>query len=74
MAGDDTSLSGIAGRYAQALLDLADEKKQLDEVAGDLRAVKAVLAESDDLREVARSPLYTRSKIARKASVCWARV
>ena len=62
MAGDDTSLSGIAGRYAHALLDLADDKKQLDEVAGDLRALKSLLAESDDLREVARSPLYTRAQ------------
>jgi F-type H+-transporting ATPase subunit delta len=62
LAGDDTSLSGIAGRYAQALLDLADEKRQLDDVAGDLRAVKALLAESDNLREVARSPLYTRAQ------------
>ncbi len=30
LAGDNTGLSGIAGRYAQALLDLADDKKELD--------------------------------------------
>ena len=62
LAGEDTSLSGIAGRYAQALLELADDKKQLDEVAGDLRALKSVLAGSDDLLELARSPLYSREQ------------
>ena len=64
LAGDDRSLSGIAGRYALALLDLADEKKQLDEVAADLRGLGEVLEESADLRDVARSPLYSREQQA----------
>ena len=55
-------MSGIAERYAQALLELADEQKQLDQVADDLRAVQAALAESEDLRELARSPLYSREQ------------
>src|SRR3546814_6105606 len=37
LAGDKTSLSDLAGRYASALLDLADEKKALDQVSGDLQ-------------------------------------
>jgi F-type H+-transporting ATPase subunit delta len=55
-------VSGIAERYAQALLELADEQKQLDQVADDLRAIRAALAESEDLRELARSPLYSREQ------------
>ena len=64
MAGDDTSLSGIAGRYALALLDLADEKKALDEVAEDLKGLKSVLDESDDLKRLVQSPLYSREQQA----------
>jgi F-type H+-transporting ATPase subunit delta len=64
LAGDNAGLSGLGGRYALALLDLADEKKQLDEVAEDLRGLKALLDESDDLRRVVRSPLYSREQQA----------
>ncbi len=62
MAGEDTGLSGLAGRYALALLELGDEKKELDAVAEDLRALKALIAESDDLRRMITSPLYSRDQ------------
>jgi len=64
LAGDNASLSGLGGRYALALLDLADEKKQLDQVAEDLRGLKALLDESDDLRRLVRSPIFTRQQQA----------
>ncbi len=53
-------MSGLAGRYALALLELADERKQLDSVADDLRGLKAAIVESEDLRRLIRSPLFTR--------------
>ncbi len=62
MAGEDTSLSGLAGRYALALLELADEKRELDSVAEDLRGLKGVLAESEELRRLIRSPLFSREQ------------
>ena len=65
MASDNTGLSGVAGRYALALLELADDKKQLDEVAEDLRALGAMIADSDDLRRLIRSPLFTRAEQAK---------
>jgi F-type H+-transporting ATPase subunit delta len=65
VARDDTGLSGVAERYALALLDLADDKKQLDEVAEDLRGVRATIAESDDLQRLIRSPLFTRAEQAK---------
>ena len=62
MADIGTGMSGLAGRYASALLDLADEQKSLDTVAEDLGRVKAAFDESEDLRNLARSPLYNRDQ------------
>ena len=60
MAADSKSASGLAGRYAAALFDLADDKKDLDSVAEDLRSLKGVLSSSEDLQRLIRSPLYAR--------------
>lgn len=62
MAGDNTSLSDLAGRYASALLDLADEKKALDQVSGDLQILRAMIAESADLGRLLKSPVITRDQ------------
>ena len=50
VASETTGVSGLAERYAAALFDLADERKALDEVAGDLRQLRAML------RDERRSP------------------
>lgn len=60
MASDVAAGSGLAGRYASALFELADEQKALDQVAGELSSLKSVIAESEDLRRFIRSPLYGR--------------
>ena len=60
MAQSASESTGIAGRYATALFDLARETGELDAVERDLVALKAALAESADLRAVVESPLYTR--------------
>lgn len=65
MATGTTSGSGIAKRYASAFLDLADDKKQLDKVADDLRGLRDLLRESEDLRRLIRSPLYSREQQSR---------
>lgn len=52
----------IAGRYATALFDLADENKQLDEVANDLRGLSQLVDENEDLRRLVRSPVISRSE------------
>ncbi len=59
MAGDNTSLSDLAGRYAAALLDLADERKALDQVSDDLQTLRSLIAESEDLRRLLGSPIFT---------------
>ncbi len=64
MAGDERTLGGLAGRYALALYELADEAKALDAVADDLRALRKLIAESADLDKLVRSPLLGRDEKA----------
>ncbi len=51
----------IADRYAAALFDLADSSSALDQVAGDLKTLKAMLRGSADLRRVVDSPVLSRA-------------
>ena len=53
---DDSKASNVGGRYAQALFDLANDEKQLAAVEADLKSLKAMLAESRDLRTLLSSP------------------
>jgi F-type H+-transporting ATPase subunit delta len=55
----------IAQRYAQALFALADEGKKLDQVAGDLATLRAMLETSEDMGRVIRSPLLSRDDAAK---------
>ena len=65
LAAQESGTAGLAARYAAALFDLADEAKQLDSVAGDLRAIRGLIAESADLRRLVRSPVLTRADQAK---------
>lgn len=62
MAGEDANFSGVAGRYASALFDLAKESGAIDAVAGDLGALGRLMGESADLRNLVSSPLYDRAE------------
>ena len=59
MAKEETLVSGMSGRYAQALFELAKESKTTDQVAADLVAFRGLVAESDDFRRFVKSPLFT---------------
>ena len=61
VAGDERTLGGLAGRYATALYELADEAKALDAVAEDLRALRKLIDDSADLDKLVRSPLIERT-------------
>jgi len=52
----------LAERYAAALFDVADERRTLDEVASDLRELRAMLAGSAELMRLVRSPILTRGE------------
>ncbi|MFC3695266.1 F0F1 ATP synthase subunit delta [Chenggangzhangella methanolivorans] len=55
----------MAGRYASALFDLAKEQSALDAVSKDLDVVTAALAESEDLRRLIKSPVFSAEEQAR---------
>lgn len=58
---DSASLtSGIAGRYAVALFDLAKADGKIETVEADLNSLEAALAGSEDLRKAISSPVYSR--------------
>lgn len=58
MAGEDPITTGMAGRYANALFELALEDKATDAVKSDLDRFDALIAESADLERLVRSPVY----------------
>ena len=59
---DTGSLSnGIADRYATAVFELAKDEDEVDRISSDADTLDAALRESADLREVTRSPVYSRS-------------
>lgn len=59
MAGEDKTVSGMAGRYALALFELANEAGQLDQVQADLARFTAMLNGSDDLKRLVKSPVFS---------------
>jgi F-type H+-transporting ATPase subunit delta len=67
----DQSVSGVAGRYASALFELASEAKAVDKVGADLNSFKALLDSSDDLMRLVRSPVFTaEDQIAALEAIC----
>ncbi|MGE4371591.1 MAG: F0F1 ATP synthase subunit delta [Xanthobacter sp.] len=55
----ETIVSGMAGRYATALFELADEASAIDAVKADLDRFSALMAESADLERLVKSPVFT---------------
>ena len=58
MAGEDPITSGMAGRYANALFELARENKSVDAIKADLEKFDALLADNPDLMRLVRSPVF----------------
>jgi F-type H+-transporting ATPase subunit delta len=58
VAGEDTIISGMAGRYGGALFELALENKAVDAVKTDLEQFDAMIAGSPDLTRLVRSPVF----------------
>ena len=73
MAGQIPIISGMAGRYATALFELAREANSLDAVASDLVAFGRLISESPDLARLVRSPVFTPEQQSRAVSAIIAR-
>jgi F-type H+-transporting ATPase subunit delta len=59
VASSSPIVSGIAGRYASALFELAKESKALDKVGEALDKFAAMLDGSEDLDRLVRNPVFT---------------
>jgi cyclophilin family peptidyl-prolyl cis-trans isomerase len=59
MASEQPIVAGVAGRYATALFDLALEEKLLDKVRANLDRFEQLVAGSDDLQRLVRSPVFS---------------
>jgi F-type H+-transporting ATPase subunit delta len=58
VAAEDHTVSGMAGRYATALFELALENKAVDAVKKDLDQFDALVADNTDLNRLVRSPVF----------------
>ena len=68
---ENKPVSGVSGRYATALFELAEESGDLDGVSGQLDTLSDAIASSADLRTLIASPLYAREDQERAmAAVC----
>ena len=59
MAEHQAHVSGVAGRYAAALHELAVEAGQVDSILADLQAFDRMIAESADLSRFVKSPVFS---------------
>jgi F-type H+-transporting ATPase subunit delta len=68
--------AGVAGRYASALFELANEQNQLDEVDRDLGAFQGLLDQSEDLSRLVKSPAFAAEEQERAlgAVMDWAAI
>jgi F-type H+-transporting ATPase subunit delta len=60
-----SATSGVAGRYASALFELADNARSLDQVAQDLTTLRGMVDESPDLGRLLASPVVGREAQAK---------
>lgn len=59
MAGNEAMMAGVAGRYASALLETAQEDDQVAAVERDIDAIRQMIDESEDMRRLVRSPVFS---------------
>jgi F-type H+-transporting ATPase subunit delta len=66
-------VSGLAGRYASALFDLAAEARNISDVRADLARFGALIAGSADLQRLVKSPAYSAEEQVAAVSAVLAR-
>ena len=68
MSGEGAIVSGMAGRYATALFELAREQNAIDTVKVNLDRFDALVAEIADLARLLRSPVLSADEQGRALS------
>jgi len=74
VASENVAVSGLAGRYATALFELAVESNALDAVANDLSRLRKLIDGSEDLSRLVRSPVFTRDELGKAMGAVLARL
>ncbi|MBL4727746.1 MAG: F0F1 ATP synthase subunit delta [Rhizobiaceae bacterium] len=59
MSNTQSIISGMPGRYATALFDLAKDAKQLDKIGKELDAFGQMINDSEELTRLVKSPVFT---------------
>ncbi len=62
MASEEPLISGLAGRYATALFELAQEERAVETVERDFTGLKTALVASADLARLVGAPVYSRDE------------
>ena len=65
VSANEPQTAGVAGRYATALYELADQAGALDAVAADLNGLSGLIDTSDDLKRLVRSPIFSAEEQAK---------
>jgi F-type H+-transporting ATPase subunit delta len=65
LAVEEQTVSGVAGRYATAIFELALEEKALDRVAADLDRFTEAAGAVDDLARLVKSPVFSAEEQGR---------
>jgi len=65
VAGEDHTVSGVAGRYATALFELGLEEKALEQIEVDLNRFGEALDAVDDLARLVKSPVFSAEEQGR---------
>jgi F-type H+-transporting ATPase subunit delta len=58
VTAQEDKTTGMPGRYATALFELAQEAKAVDQVSADLDSFAAMLDGSEDMVRLVRSPVF----------------
>jgi len=64
VAAEHAHEAGLAGRYALAVFELAQEERAVETVAADFATLKQLMAESPELTRLIRAPVFSREEQA----------
>jgi F-type H+-transporting ATPase subunit delta len=60
VAGEEPHNAGLAGRYATAVFELAQEEKAVAALAQDFATLKVLIAETPDFARLVSAPVFSR--------------
>jgi F-type H+-transporting ATPase subunit delta len=63
--GREKAETGLAGRYANAIFELAQDQESVDVVSADLSAFKKAMNASPELARLVTSPIFSREEQAK---------